>query len=67
MSGGVSPVSPVVAGTPADRKVFEATAVSPAVQKASMVVTSDPPSRYDPSVTVPRGANDGLQGFSIYA
>jgi hypothetical protein len=67
MSAGVSPVSPVVAGTPASRTSYEATPVSPAVQKATQITTSAPPSRYDPSTTEPRKPNDGLTGFSVYA
>jgi len=67
MSAGVSPVSPVVAGTEADRTQYDATAVSPVVKKASTLVSADPPSRYDPSLTAPRPVNDGFQSFSVYA
>ncbi|NOW45500.1 hypothetical protein FHW96_001655 [Novosphingobium sp. SG751A] len=57
MTAGVSPVSPVVHGTPASRTVYEATAVTKA----------DPPSVTDPSQTTPRQPNDGFSGFSTYA
>jgi hypothetical protein len=67
MSAGVSPVSPVVRGTPANRTSYEATAVSPPVQKATCITTSDPPSRYDSSLTVPRQPTDIVSGFNIFA
>jgi len=67
MSAGVSPVSPVVAGTQAARTQYDATPVSPAVKKASTLVSADPPSRYDPSMTKPRPVNDGFQSFSLMA
>lgn len=67
MSAGVSPVSPVTRGTPASSPQFEATPISPAVQKASFTPEGQLPSKNDPSVTQPRQANDGLTGFSVYA
>jgi hypothetical protein len=67
MSAGVSPVSPVVRGTPASRTAYEATPVAPSVTKATTTPAAELPSKYDPGVTRPRGANDGLTGFSVYA
>jgi hypothetical protein len=67
MTAGVSPVSPVVHGTPASRTVYEATPLTPAVEKATAVAKADPPSVLDPSQTEPRKPNDGYSGFSTYA
>lgn len=67
MSAGVSPISPVVRGTPASRTQYDATAVSPAVAKATMRVSADPPSRNDPSQTVPRQPNDITSGINVMA
>jgi len=67
MTAGVSPVSPVVHGTPASRTVYEATPLTPAVEKATAVTKADPPSVLDPSQTEPRQPNDGYSGFSTYA
>ncbi|BEV02450.1 hypothetical protein [Novosphingobium olei] len=62
MSAGVSPISPVLSGTPASRTSYDSTPVSPPVQKATCITTQDPPSRYDPSVTVPRQPTDITSG-----
>ncbi|NBC37002.1 hypothetical protein GTZ99_10585 [Novosphingobium sp. FSY-8] len=67
MTAGVSPVSPVTKGTPASRTQYEATPVTPAVTKATAEPKAEPPSRYDPNVATPRPANNGLDGFNIYA
>jgi hypothetical protein len=67
MSAGVSPVSPVVRGTPASRTAYEATPVSPSVQKATTTPAAELPGKYDPGTTEARPANDGLTGFSVYA
>lgn len=67
MTAGVSPVSPVVHGTPASRTSYDATPITPAVEKATAMVKADPPSSLDPSLTQPRQPNDGFSGFSTLA
>lgn len=67
MTAGVSPISPVVHGTPASRTVYEATPLTPPVEKATAVPEADPPSVLDPSKTKPRDPGDGYSGFSTYA
>ncbi len=67
MSAGVSAISPVVIGTPASRTQYEPTPVSPTVQKATVTASAEMPSKFDPSKTEPRPANNGLTGFSFYA
>ncbi len=67
MTAGVSPVSPVVRGTPASRTQYDATPVSPSVPKASAQVTADPPSRYDTSQTTPRQPHDITSGVNVMA
>lgn len=67
MTAGVSPVSPVVRGTPASRTMYEATPLTPAVEKATAMTRADPPSVTDPRQTTPRQPNDGFSGFSTYA
>jgi hypothetical protein len=67
MTAGVSPVAPQVVGTPAGRTAYAATPISPSVQKATTTPEAQLPSRYDPSMTEPRPATDGVSGISIYA
>lgn len=67
MTAGVSPISPVVRGTPASRTTYEATPITPAVEKATAMIRVDPPSVTDPGQTEPRQPNDGFSGFSTYA
>ena len=67
MTAGVSPVSPVVRGTPANRTQYEATPVSPPVAKAITLVSADPPSLYDSSQTTPRQPFDLTSGVNVMA
>jgi len=47
--------------------MYEATPLTPAVEKATAMTKADPPSVTDPSQTTPRSPNDGYSGFSTYA
>jgi hypothetical protein len=67
MTAGVSPVSPVVHGTPSSRTSYDASPISPAVQKATCITTTAPPSMNDSSMTTPRQPPDVTQGVNLMA
>jgi hypothetical protein len=67
MTAGVSPVSPILRGTPANRIQYDATPLAPPVAKASAQVNADPPSPYDAENTTPRQPHDITSGINVMA